>query len=313
MEFRKLISFGKTSYVISIPKSWIIRNNLSKGDLLSLEEYMGNLVVSPKATEKEPEVKEALINIDKKSINYIRREIIQNYINNVSKMMLTGNELKEKAVGVRNILHNLVALEIMEQTKDRIVTKDFLNMETISIQDTIRKIDIIIRSIIIDTKTAEDISLYDNISHRDEDVNRLTFVVLRAIKNALDNPPMLKKYGLTYSDLLVYWQIANTLERFADDCKRIAKSLSAKDISAKSKKEIIKLYTEAEQLYLKIMKSFYNKDKKAAFDILDDMKSLIGKCSDLSEKQKTIPAILILEKLKRMVSNEHTIARIIYI
>ena len=38
MEFRKLISFGKTSFVMSLPKGWVVKNKLKKGDLIALEE-----------------------------------------------------------------------------------------------------------------------------------------------------------------------------------------------------------------------------------------------------------------------------------
>ena len=47
VEFRKLIRFGKTSFVMSIPKAWVVKNNLKKGDLLALRETEGNIVLSP--------------------------------------------------------------------------------------------------------------------------------------------------------------------------------------------------------------------------------------------------------------------------
>ena len=56
MDYRKIISFGKTSFVMSIPKSWVIKNGLKKGDLVSLEENEGNLIMSP----KKDKIKEVL-------------------------------------------------------------------------------------------------------------------------------------------------------------------------------------------------------------------------------------------------------------
>ncbi|HEX54596.1 MAG TPA: AbrB/MazE/SpoVT family DNA-binding domain-containing protein, partial [Candidatus Altiarchaeales archaeon] len=38
MEYRKLQITGKSTFVISIPKEWIKRNNLRKGDILQIEE-----------------------------------------------------------------------------------------------------------------------------------------------------------------------------------------------------------------------------------------------------------------------------------
>ena len=38
INFRKLISFGKGSYILSMPKDWIAKNNLKKGDLISIND-----------------------------------------------------------------------------------------------------------------------------------------------------------------------------------------------------------------------------------------------------------------------------------
>ena len=38
MEFRKIIAFGKSSFVVSLPKAWMVAHNLVKGDVVYLEE-----------------------------------------------------------------------------------------------------------------------------------------------------------------------------------------------------------------------------------------------------------------------------------
>ena len=51
MEYRKLISFGKNSYVVSLPKNWVRQNKLKKGDLVYIEENVSNLVLQPRPSE----------------------------------------------------------------------------------------------------------------------------------------------------------------------------------------------------------------------------------------------------------------------
>jgi phosphate uptake regulator len=36
MEQRKLIALGKSSYAITLPKDWVDRNSLEKGDFISV-------------------------------------------------------------------------------------------------------------------------------------------------------------------------------------------------------------------------------------------------------------------------------------
>ena len=53
MEYRKLISFGKSSFVVSLPKSWIKQNKLKKGDLIHFEDEGNNLVIKKKEEESK--------------------------------------------------------------------------------------------------------------------------------------------------------------------------------------------------------------------------------------------------------------------
>ena len=62
VEFRKLISFGKTSFVMSIPKAWVTKNNLKKGDLIVLQEKENNLLLSPEANAHEKELEKKDLN-----------------------------------------------------------------------------------------------------------------------------------------------------------------------------------------------------------------------------------------------------------
>ena len=114
MEFRKLISFGKTSFVMSIPKAWIVKNNLKKGDLIALDERDGNLMLSPKKDKAEMEQKEIVNDTTGKDINRIKRETTSAYVNNFNPIIINGKDLTEKTPEIRQALADLIALEVME-------------------------------------------------------------------------------------------------------------------------------------------------------------------------------------------------------
>ena len=88
MGYRKLISFGKNSYVISLPKQWIKDCNLKKGDLIHVEESSDSLIVSPQSSEAKTEDKELTIYVDGKDIKQIKREIIGGYIRNNTTIII---------------------------------------------------------------------------------------------------------------------------------------------------------------------------------------------------------------------------------
>src|SRR3989344_2437396 len=133
MEYRKIISFGKSSFVVSLPKTWVRQNKLHKGDLIYFDEQNNDLLLQPKKDERETLEKEIIISIDGKDIRRVQRETIAAYIQNYKTIILQGDEVKEKAKILQSFIQNLVALEILEQDSKKIVAKDFLNINDISL------------------------------------------------------------------------------------------------------------------------------------------------------------------------------------
>ena len=82
MEYRKLISFGKSSYVVSLPKGWVVQNKLKKGDLIYLEESGPNLILTSHVDSNNIKEKESIIDVDGKDVRLIDREVSSAYIQN---------------------------------------------------------------------------------------------------------------------------------------------------------------------------------------------------------------------------------------
>ena len=63
METRKLQITGGSTYIISLPKKWIVRNQLKKGSALNLSEEGGALLVMPSELAKQEKSNEAFIKV----------------------------------------------------------------------------------------------------------------------------------------------------------------------------------------------------------------------------------------------------------
>ncbi|MBD3354440.1 AbrB/MazE/SpoVT family DNA-binding domain-containing protein [Candidatus Woesearchaeota archaeon] len=314
MDFRKLISFGKTSFVVSLPKSWVTKNKLKKGDLIALEEKENELLLSPKTEKTKSEPKEIIIDISKLNTDDIKRRIIPAYINNNNTIIVKGDDLEEKAKEVRDILQNLMALEIMEQTANKIVARDLLNMEKISVPGLIKKMDIITRDMIADSKTSFEEDHYENIHHRDEDVNRLQFLVFRAVKCAFDDPKVMKAYSMNSEQLLGIWRLSELIEKVADETKRITKYIQECKLKPSEKKQILELYGKIEKLYVDSMKNYYKGNRENLLNLASEKKKLIKECNELIKKNygKQGFGNNIIEKLINMIRASHNVGRIIY-
>ncbi len=317
MEFRKLINFGKTSHVVSIPKTWLLKNKLNKGDSVSLQEVDGSLVLSPNTGQAKKEVKEIVINVDNKDKNQLQREVASSYINNYNPIILTGKELKQKSVSVKNIAKNLIALEIMQQTSNRMIAKDFLSMDKVSIPSLLRKMDIIARDMIVDTKKCFEEDHYESIYSRDDDVNRLSFLIFRAVKTALKEPDIFRAYKASTYGLMTDWFVNVHLEKVADHVKRIARNIKImkKDkVMPKNVKILLELFDVVEKRYLETMKCYHNNDLNLAYNLAATKREMLNKCADVSIKHKKYDVwVDTVDKIKQMVADLHDITRTVYL
>ena len=142
MEYRKLIKFGNSSHVISLPKTWLDKQGIKKGDIIYFEENEnGDIIISSKEYKDTDEGKNLKIDIDGLTNKEIQLEIVSGYIKEFRKIILTGKEIKTKATEIRKILHELIGIEIIEQTKSKIIAKDFLNICEIRLEDLRKRLN----------------------------------------------------------------------------------------------------------------------------------------------------------------------------
>lgn len=309
MHTRRLVKAGSTSHTVSLPKAWLDKNSLKKGDMIFITEKSDSeLMVSSKQEEGKKEKKEITIEVDGKPIGSIQREITSAYVNNYSKIHLAGKSIGEKSKKLRDVLHHFVALEVDEQTGSRISAKDLLNLGEISIEKTIRRMDMTLRSIIVDSiKSIGSKVVHESIEQRDDDVNRLYFLLFRLLKSALNSSKIAGNFKISNNDIMSIWYLIINIENIADD----AKTLSSLADKINDKALFKEAYSEIEASYSDVMKAYYNKDKKLADEVAGRRIDIFIKCSKLLIQTPTAGAAEVIENLKSMTTNICNIARIV--
>ena len=213
MEYRKLISFGKNSFVISIPKPWVRQHKLKKGDVIYVDETNNNLILHPNYEDKEDD-KEIVIPINGKSLKHIHREIIAAYVHNYKRIKLIGSDIKDKATKIQEMIQKLVALEIVEQDSKKIIATDFLNVKDISLEQMTKKMAVISKSMLCDCKNMFNEDTYSSIYLRDKDINKFRFLVYRIVWYGLENPSAaLKLFKLNQMGLFNNWWLSFSIEQ----------------------------------------------------------------------------------------------------
>ena len=306
MEFRKLMAFGNSSYVVSVPKAWVEKNRLKKGDVLVVDERPNELVFVSKDSSERREMKEAAISASGKDAQEIKTEITSLYINNFDVVMVT--EVGSLSKEVKQVFHGLVGMEIVDETTTKIVAKDMLDIKEVSMGNIVRRVDIILRSMMEDSASlsgAESESVYE----RDKEVNRLALLGLRTARAAADNPRLLRLFETTYWNIIVSKQILSHLERFGDQIKRLLRFAKENSKEVSKLKGFREIYAKIVAHYEAVMKIYYNKDKTQAFKTETNSKTLLKECDRLLEKHNSVAAARMIEYFKYMIISVSGILR----
>jgi|SRR3989344_891336 len=313
--FRKIIKFGNSSFVLSLPIDWIKKNSLGKGDLVSISENINNeLVLSASSKEKSVQRKEIVIDINNKDLSRIKREIVSAYLNSYGVIRIKGKISANLIEEIKTITKGLTALEIVEQNPDSLIAKDFLDVGEITFQEILRKMDTITRSMIVDLKSIDKEDLSKSIIARDEEVNRMVYLIIRTMRFTLNTPSLSHKENrVSMGNILSIWDIALTIESIADDVKRTAREFSKIKTSLQIKNEILQVLEGIEHFYWESMKAYYTSDVELAFKLSLSKARLSDKCNELHEKfWDTKHAPIILENFKSMISSIHNLGRRVY-
>ncbi|RME52851.1 phosphate uptake regulator PhoU [Candidatus Woesearchaeota archaeon] len=248
MDLRKLIAFGKSTYSITLPKQWVTSQGLGKGALLSVEQLVtGDLLITPR-TGKRTTQKTITINANDTTLQGLKREVIAAYVKDYDKIIIKGN-LGKRRNQFRELLHELIALEVVEENSDHIIAKCFLDTSKPSLQQTIRRIYYntktnaqSLRSLIAqerrrtETKQSStantprgsnetNTSTYESaqeLIQRDIEINRQVFYLVKLVVRALNQPIFTKTLGVSPVTAVFFWHIADCLEKIADRTKDIA-------------------------------------------------------------------------------------------
>ncbi|KYK25458.1 hypothetical protein AYK26_05980 [Euryarchaeota archaeon SM23-78] len=318
MQIRRLVKSGLSSFTVALPKDWIDKNKLDKGDFLYIDEVDNTLRVSAKSKKEKPERKEIVIHTEGKSQKRIRREIRSAYLDDYYKIYIKGSNIRSMVADIKKDVHDLVSLETIEEAHDKLIARSFLDFSDVSIKDLIRRLDNITRSMMSDSiacipSYSDEYDTAKIVTERDADINRLAFLVFKILKACVKDINVCKKLDLSYLQVLKYWQLAFTIEKIADEVKRITrfiKQLHEKKVKF-NKKALITLYQEVKENYETLMKAFYKKDFVLSDEIYTITPALMKKCEKYFEDNKSVETSEIAGKLKGIVSQSADISKVI--
>ena len=308
MEERKLIRFGKSAFVITIPHTWLKKNKIKKGDSMSVQETLRNSLEIMPRNDSVEHSHELIIDITGKSTDEIIQLLLSTYLNGYTLITLQGPNAG-KVSFVRKHVHEFIAAEIMEVTSNKIIIHVFWDIKTINLHSIINRIGHITRSIF--SETIDSIDSESNVKDIEEkgfEVQRQVLLARRAIKYALNNSATAHKFNLSSLELLYVSYIIYFFGMVGDYIVKVAQIIDRaklnkfKDLlkDQDAKKELTGLIKRTSDYYGKVIDTYdkHNKLVKFVFSEFSDFEDSIA---NFREKNKQLWAPLLAEYIKLLI------------
>jgi phosphate uptake regulator len=230
MEQRKIMSLGRSSLVISLPKHWIQLNELKRGDMVSIAVNRDrSLAVFPGLGRKREDRQVTLtIEPDEKEL-IIVRSIIACYLNGYSGIKLVSKNIfsvaQQKAI--RNIVRMLY-MRIMQSEAKQMYIATLIGEGKAQVHSGIDRMYHISNSMCRDVLVAlrfQDANLAKTVYTLDDDVDHFAFFLLRLLRSAAMDSALASQLDLEPLDCLDYQTLVHRIEQVADQATNIAKHL----------------------------------------------------------------------------------------
>ena len=247
MERRKVMTFGKYSFIITLPKDWLKMHKIDGGDSVFLKiRDDGSLVISPSIELKEQAKETSLFIMQKEETNSIIRKIIGCYLNgyNIIKLTSARTFSAEQQNAVRRVVKSLY-MRILESTSSRITLQTLMDESLASVVSGVERMHIITSSMSKDVLKAMrewDDDLAQSVITLEDDVDQFMFFLIRLLRSSLENPSLANKLGLSMSDCFDYHLIINRIEYVADHLTEIAIAIT--QLKEKSHEIPVQVFSE---------------------------------------------------------------------
>lgn len=293
-ETRKIQFTGKSSYIVSLPKQWIMDLGLKQGDQIRMIRKGSSTLelYPPKFGSRIQKKEDAVIEIDiEEEASSIVRKLISLYFlgfktinvkpKNGRLSPIQRNTVKEA------VKRMLMGSEIISDSSGGITVQVLVNLLELSVDGAFKRMIHLAKSMSSDALLSvkeNNSELAQEVINTDDEVDRFGFYIIRQLKIAIQNEHMLKEMGFRNArNCLGYRLVVKNIERAGDHAAFIAKDLL--EFKKSIKKEILQK--------LQDMNDF-------SLSVLDDACLALFK-EDYSQAEKTIEKTTDVAKYEKKV------------
>jgi phosphate uptake regulator len=235
LELRRVQETGGGTLLVSLPKEWGHRHGVSKGSFLSINEGRdGCLILDPYPKEENP-VQVAVIRYPFMGVEYVEWGIVGAYLLGYDHIHVKAGHTIESRdrERVKELTHKLIGLEVVEETASGVKAQCLIDPSLVEPETLVKRMKVITISMlrdVADSIIGEDRELAGSVVKRDDEVDRIYFLLVRLLRMAVLSPEKADSFQMTQLKALDYRLVASIVESLADHIAGIAEETPNMDL-----------------------------------------------------------------------------------
>src|SRR3989442_8660040 len=313
MDARKVLEMGG-SFLISIPKDWAKRNGVSKGDTVVVEELSERRLIVRPIEKEEGAPREVEVEYPREDLTYVINDVTGAYLLGYDIIRVQGRTVmtREDRERLKSTIGRLLGLEIIDEDPKQMSLQFLLEPAVLTPERIAKRMMGIIGGMIKDTRegvSTRDPKLLALVAERDDELDRLYFLLVRAVRTAAMDQEVAQRYALTPVEILDYRVLASFLESVGDTVaelsKKLAEELPSKDVEG----DLVGSLKKLETMESLTMQSFLERKISRTRGTYLQMASLSNEVSELSNRiarrpeakgVNTVELVGLLERTSRI-------------
>ncbi len=269
---------GGSTYTVSLPKDWATANDVEAGSVVEFHSEEDLLLLSPRREEERTEGTLDITGLEDE--HELTRAVMTMYVSgfDVIRLETTRITAAQRRV-IREATQGLVGLEVIEETSERVVLRDLLDSSELSVHNAITRMRLVSLTMLEDAVEAlieHDDDLAQDVMERDDDVDRLWYMVSRVFRTVLRNPTAATEIGFPRDTCFDFQSSARQLERVADHATKIADlALELEEVPDSAVGPLRALHEEAATVPEMAMDALLTDDPEEATDLATSARARI--------------------------------------
>jgi phosphate uptake regulator len=229
VEGRKLQLAGGSTFLVSLPRRWVLGAGLKPGDTLFVETEQDGSVSVRHGSGEKPAIRRKIF--EEKGVEareHLLRKLIGAYISGFGliEVRFPPDRGPFSRRVAREFCRLVIGPEVIEESRNAIVIQDLSDPSELSSEKCLRRMHLVVRAMLEDAILAlrnGDSSLAHDVAQRDQDVDRLYWMVAKRYNLAHASVPESQPMSPA-THLHSHRMVAKLLERTGDHAVRIAET-----------------------------------------------------------------------------------------